>query len=289
MTRAMSRVITMDPNAGIQKLRAASCSVLLLLLTLALVASSLLVARYAVQASSWWLSLLAVTVCLLGLCTWIQLAASRAGRWRAVLARQMVLSRAQAAQAQARALRGVPGLGHDPYSCGGGAGRCGVATISTAITAEGGLDCQVPYRVAGPPPPPPYALPDLPPSYSVSVAAADSSATPAPLPAPAAGPAPPQPAPGLEPPPPYAVAIKRDPLVQGATTGGSTDTAAVQAERAVDSCSDANSTSVLSFSVNGRGGGSVVVLGSGAPGVSARERERARSSNAANRRPILWY
>lgn len=144
MTRAMSRVITMDPNAGIQKLRAASCSVLLLLLTLALVASSLLVARYAVQASSWWLSLLAVTVCLLGLCTWIQLAASRAGRWRAVLARQMVLSRAQAAQAQARALRGVPGLGHDPYSCGGGAGRCGVATISTAITAEGGLDCQVP-------------------------------------------------------------------------------------------------------------------------------------------------
>lgn len=196
MTRAMSRVITMDPNAGIQKLRAASCSVLLLLLTLALVASSLLVARYAVQ---------------------------------------------------------------------------------------------VPYRVAGPPPPPPYALPDLPPSYSVSVAAADSSATPAPPPAPAAGPAPPQPAPGLEPPPPYAVAIKRDPLVQGATTGGSTDTAAVQAERAVDSCSDANSTSVLSFSVNGRGGGSVVVLGSGAPGVSARERERARSSNAANRRPILWY
>lgn len=61
-------------------------------------ASSLLVARYAVAASSWWLSLLAITVCLLGLCTWIQLAASRAGRagrWRIMLARQMALSRAQ--------------------------------------------------------------------------------------------------------------------------------------------------------------------------------------------------
>jgi hypothetical protein len=81
-------------------LQAASCSVLLLLLTLALVASSLLVARYAVQASSWWLSLLAVTVCLLGLCTWIQLGASRAApgpgadRWRVMLlARQIALSR----------------------------------------------------------------------------------------------------------------------------------------------------------------------------------------------------
>ena len=68
---------------------------LLLLLTLGLVASSLLVARYAVQASSWWLSLLAVTVCLLGLCTWIQLGASRAHRWRLLLARQIALSRAR--------------------------------------------------------------------------------------------------------------------------------------------------------------------------------------------------
>ncbi|XP_034233579.1 uncharacterized protein LOC117640804 isoform X2 [Thrips palmi] len=108
----------MDNNSGLNKLRAASCSVLLLLLTLALVASSLLVARYAVAASSWWLSLLAITVCLLGLCTWIQLAASRAGRagrWRIMLARQMALSRAQ------RTVGGA--LAPDLYGIGATSGR----------------------------------------------------------------------------------------------------------------------------------------------------------------------
>lgn len=215
----MTTARTMAVDAGLNKLRAASCSVLLLLLTLALVASSLLVARYAVAASSWWLSLLAITVCLLGLCTWIQLAASRAsraGRWRIMLARQMALSRAQ---------RTVSGgaLAPDLYAGHAGRGaRCGselnggLAHVAV-IPLESELDAQMPYRVPGPPPPPPYALSDLPPSYC-------AASEPPHEPLGGNGPAPtaPAPPPGTELPPPYAVAIKRDHLVQGAAVAEQT-------------------------------------------------------------------
>lgn len=212
----------MQPNTGMHKLRFASCSVLLLLLTLALVASSLLVARYAVQASSWWLSLLAVTVCLLGLCTWIQLAASRAGRWRVLLARQIALSRAQASARTLHRPGLGPGLAPDFYNSYGGSRSSstgmGIAHIAV-IPLECELDSHMGYRVPGPPPPPPYALTDLPPSYCVSTtdesrptdgAGGASASPPAPAPPPPPGPT------GLEQPPPYAVAIKRDHLVQEA-------------------------------------------------------------------------
>lgn len=72
----------------------------------------------------------------------------------------------------------------------------------------------MPYRVPGPPPPPPYALSDLPPSYTATAAPQEGQGADT-LTAPSA-PAPPT---GTEQPPPYAVAIKRDHLVQGAVVG----------------------------------------------------------------------
>ncbi|KAK3919095.1 Translation initiation factor IF-2 [Frankliniella fusca] len=248
----------MHPNEGLRKLRFASCSVLLLLLTLALVASSLLVARYAVQASSWWLSLLAVTVCLLGLCTWIQLAASRAGRWRVLLARQIALSRAQAsARALHRPAAGLgPGLAPDFYNRGASrstSAGMGIAHIAV-IPLDCELDSQMGYRVPGPPPPPPYALSDLPPSYCV--ATTDESSTTSTIPPP---PPPPAPGPDLEQPPPYAVAIKRDHLVQEAT--------GVAAPAPEDPAAPAPT----------------------APAADNTDRSNNRRTAPVSRRPVLWF